>query len=313
MVDGGNYTDIGDVPPVIVASPDGTDVQLPAIIIDSETGVITVGATAPDGTVISTVFTPGVNADGSVTMPTVAEQGSSLQQAAFEAGVNFDSLNLADMFTEDLKSTEAFKYVPLKGASFVNALWLYAEMSDIDPLASAANMMHEGINGKVGDGGHAFGPWQIWAEDGRLPQFNDEKPNSPLVQAWTWSAPGIAYAHRSMATAGASGLTGHAAVDRILNYFERPQERTQNLINRNASYDVLKSKGNNVKAYLASLVGGTALPGVTDAPVAATVVPNQPATAKNAWSEMMSAIQDNWYGTGVDAIRLAGTFNDALR
>lgn len=312
-VDSGNFTDIGDVPPLIVTAPGGTDVQLPAVIIDSETGVVTVGITADNGQVVSSVFQQGVNSDGSITMPTVVEQGSALAQAAAESGIDLDSFNLADMYTADLHTVEAFKYTPLKGNAFVEALWLYAGMSDIDPLASAANAMNEGLGGGIGDGGFAFGPWQIHATDGRLPQFNGEGANSSLVQAWAWSAPGIAYAHRSMAAAGAGGLTGHDAVDRILFHFEMPANAASKQQAREASYDVLKSKGSNAKAYLASLVGGPKLPGVTDSPVAATITAKQPATAKNAWSGMMGAIQDDWYGLGVEAIKLSGTFHDAFK
>lgn len=312
-VDSGNFVDIGDVPPVIVAAPDGTDVQLPAVIIDQTTGDVTVGVKAPDGTEISAVFSQGVNADGSVTMPTVGEQGSAILQQAIAQGINIDDLSLADMYVAPDRSSQIGGWKPLKGMAFVDALWLYAGENNIDPLASAANAMNEGIGGTIGDSGSAYGPWQIHATDGRLARFSGRAANDPEVQAWAWSANGIDYAHQSMAKAGASGLRGHAAVDRILNYFEQPAERVQNLIRRNASYDILAANSGNVKAYLASLVGGPKLPGMTDASVAATISEKTPAGLRNSWSDLMTSLTGHWGGKAYAAIVRSGTFTDQFR
>lgn len=313
MIDSGNWADIGDIPPVIVSGPSGTDIQLPAVLIDSSTGDVTVGLTTSDGTVISSTFNQGVNPDGGITMPTPHEQGAALLDAAATMGIASDQVPLADMYQPPMRSLQGSAHPPLKGLAFVNALWLYAGQSGIDPLASAAHMMNEGISGKIGDDGQAYGPWQDWLTfyPGR-PKYGMGK-NNPEVQAWAWSVDGIAYVHREMAAGGARGLTGHNAVEVILNGFEKPTERVQNLKNRNASYDVLKSKGSGVKTYLASLIGGPILPGVTSSGVAAVVSSNQAATAKNSWDEMMSAIQNHWAGNSLSAIIKSGTYNDVFR
>lgn len=91
----------------------------------------------------------------------------------------------------------------------------YAPRYGLDPRAAAAVAMNEsgGRFGAVGDNGTSYGPWQLHV-GGALP--------SGKGAAWANSLPGILYALRTMANAGARGLHGQAAVAAIARDFERP-------------------------------------------------------------------------------------------
>lgn len=147
----------------------------------------------------------------------------------------------------------------LRGDAFVASVRKHSADYDLDPLAVIANAMAEGLGGGIGDSGHAFGPWQIWAEDGRLPQFSGQPLYSPLVQAWAWTDNGIDYALRSMRAGGASGLTGHAAVSKIVYGFEMPADKPGAVRIRNANYDQLRGWGNSVWSHVAGMANGPSL------------------------------------------------------
>lgn len=176
-------------------------------------------------------------------------------------------------------------YTPLTGAAFVTQMYASADLYDVDPLGAFANAMDEGIHGAIGDSGNAFGPWQAWFCDGRLPQFGKADVGSDTVNAYAWSAEGIQEAFKEMADDHANHVHGKASVKLIMDNFERPTEKVQNLIDRNAYYDVLVGKGSGVKAYMASLADGPKGP-LAPPDLPGIVSPDDAPRPKNAWGDL---------------------------
>jgi len=87
----------------------------------------------------------------------------------------------------------------------------------MDPNAVFAIAGHEGLSGGVGDGGHAFGPFQMNDAGGVLTNAPANQHNN----AWAWSHQGINTALSEMAKV-AAGLHGRAAVTAIATKYERP-------------------------------------------------------------------------------------------
>jgi cell wall-associated NlpC family hydrolase len=90
---------------------------------------------------------------------------------------------------------------------------------NLDPAAVLAIIHHEGGSGRVGDGGHAFGPFQENDAGGVL----TNAPAYQHSQAYTWSNAGIMQALRQIATV-AGGLRGKSAVTAIATRYERPAD-----------------------------------------------------------------------------------------
>lgn len=90
----------------------------------------------------------------------------------------------------------------------------------LDPAAVLAIAGHEGLGGGIGDGGHAFGPFQEnnagGVLTGRFPGLTPQQLN-----AWAWSPQGINDALTRIASV-ARGLKGNAAITAIASKFERP-------------------------------------------------------------------------------------------
>lgn len=182
----------------------------------------------------------------------------------------------------------------LSGLGAVDELFRLAGLHNIDPLAAAANALHEGAGGGIGDSGTAYGPWQIHATDGRIPAFTGMAKSSPAVQAWAWSADGFAYAFRSMVEGGASGLTRHPAVHAIVYGFERPADEAGAYAIRSATYDDLASYSGDIRALLApkfvgvgSTISGTGLPGPASAAITRPAQP-RPAGVGTAWDDLLT-------------------------
>jgi len=89
----------------------------------------------------------------------------------------------------------------------------------LDPKAVLAIAQHEGLSGRIGDGGHAFGPFQLNNAGGVL----TNQPAGHQNNDWAWSNQGIIWALKRMATV-AGGLTGRQAVTAIASRFERPAD-----------------------------------------------------------------------------------------
>jgi hypothetical protein len=96
-----------------------------------------------------------------------------------------------------------------------------ARQLGLDPEAVLAIAGHEGLSGRIGDGGHAFGPFQENDAGGVLTgKLGGMTPTQK--NAWAWSHQGIDSALGQIAGV-ARGLKGRAAIEAIATKFERPQ------------------------------------------------------------------------------------------
>lgn len=92
----------------------------------------------------------------------------------------------------------------------------------IDPDAANAVSSVEGASGAIGDGGHAFGPFQLNDAGGVLTgKFPGYTPAQ--INAWAWSPAGIDFALSHIASV-AGGKKGADAVSSIVTGFERPKD-----------------------------------------------------------------------------------------
>lgn len=95
-----------------------------------------------------------------------------------------------------------------------------AKARNLDLQALLAIAQHEGASGGVGDGGHAFGPFQLNNAGGVLTgKFAGQTPDQ--INQWAWSPAGIKYALDGIARV-ASGQHGAQAINSIASKFERP-------------------------------------------------------------------------------------------
>lgn len=62
-----------------------------------------------------------------------------------------------------------------------------------------------------------------------------------MADQWAWSPQGIRYALRQMQKAGASGLTGNAAIEKIIREFERPADPDSSVRNAIARYGSIQT------------------------------------------------------------------------
>lgn len=120
----------------------------------------------------------------------------------------------------------------------------------LDPRAVLAIAQHEGLSGAVGDNGTSFGPFQLH-EGGALPR------GIANPQKWAWSKQGIDYALKTMANAGARGLTGRAAISAISRNFERPADPNAEIQDAIAHYSQFGDlKGGSFAKGGGALIGG---------------------------------------------------------
>lgn len=91
----------------------------------------------------------------------------------------------------------------------------------LDPQAVMAVSKMEGLGGGIGDGGHAFGPFQLNNAGGAITGMFKGWTNEQ-IQAWAWSPAGLQFALTRIA-AVAKGQKGYAAISSIVNKFERPK------------------------------------------------------------------------------------------
>src|SRR4051812_28367269 len=104
----------------------------------------------------------------------------------------------------------------------------------LDPNAVEAVGKQEGYSGGIGDGGHAFGPFQLNNAGGVLTgQFKGQSPEQ--INKWAWSPAGINYALDRIAKV-AGGLKGQEAIASIVRRFERPANPDREVANANAAY-----------------------------------------------------------------------------
>lgn len=116
------------------------------------------------------------------------------------------------------------------------ALVHYPQLDHKAVLAVAAQ---EGLGGGIGDGGHAFGPFQLNNAGGVITgQFAGQTPEQ--INKWAWSPAGINYALGRIASV-ANGLHGQAAVSNIVSRFERPANIPREIAGATAAYGGLPS------------------------------------------------------------------------
>jgi hypothetical protein len=155
----------------------------------------------------------------------------------------------------------------------------------IDPKAALAVARMEGLSGGVGDGGHAFGPFQLNDAGGVITGRAGDHRQFAESQA------GIDFALERMAQAGARGKKGFAAIDAIVRNFERPADPDHEVAGARAAY------GQNVKVPRGAT--GTKAPGVAQAaPVAPGSAGNADAMRQAFMSMLMQ--QNASYASGGD-------------
>jgi hypothetical protein len=196
---------------------------------------------------------------------------------------------------------------PLRGGGALSSIAQHCADYGVDTLAAVANALHEGAGGGIGDQGTAYGPFQIHAEDGRLPQFVGKGANNAAVNAWAWSDNGIAYAIRSMVNGrpSAKGLTGHPAVYAIVYGFEQPLDEKGAYKIRATEYDKLVKLGSGWAQYAAPLLAGPVGGGgvdtvpITTGPAATGSVPAAPIAR---WQDLTSYLARDWPTAGIDLV-----------
>lgn len=111
------------------------------------------------------------------------------------------------------------KSLSAQQAQVENLIEQFAADNGLDPAAVKAVAMGEGGLkwGAVGDGGHAFGPFQLNNAGGVV-----TGKSAAEASAFANSPGGIQWALQKMAQGGAAGLTGEAAIRAIITKFERP-------------------------------------------------------------------------------------------
>ena len=234
-------------------------------------------------------------------------------------------------YTADLTDLEAFELLdpfserglaaynpPLKGAGALASMRAHAAADRVDVLAAIANALNEGATGGIGDDGAAYGPFQVHATDGRIPEFAGKAPYSATVNAWAWSDNGIAYAFRSMAGAAhypAAGLTGHNAVVAIVYGFERPKNEKAAAAARIKTYDDLLRRGSAVWSYvsnqLAGPEGGGGSVNPPSSPAASS--PAVPSSPIAAWQDFTSYLAREVPAAGAAVVANSYTLPDLVK
>lgn len=130
----------------------------------------------------------------------------------------------------------------------------------LDPRAVLGVATAEGgFGGAVGDGGHAYGPFQLNNAGGVITGKFPGK-NSGAAQSFANSQAGIDFALKAMAKV-AGGLKGMAAIDAIVSGFERPKNSQHDLSTASAYYfgtsGADAGTNSQAKALAAILAAGT--------------------------------------------------------
>lgn len=116
----------------------------------------------------------------------------------------------------------------------VNLIAQGARARGLDPAAVLAVASQEGLSGRIGDGGHAYGPFQLNNAGGVI-TGSHPAVNDPATQAWASSPAGINFALDRIAGV-ARGLHGAQAVNAIVTRFERPANPGKEVAGANAAY-----------------------------------------------------------------------------
>ncbi len=200
------------------------------------------------------------------------------------------AVNIEDPFALDATTATL---LPLKGAAAVSAINSSCAKYGIDPLACFANALNEGNKGGIGDSGWAYGPWQDHLTEFRGRPFYGKGQNNATVNEWAWSANGIDYSVRQMATAkpSARNLKGHAAVAAIVAGYERPTGVHAAIIARSKTYDTLAALNQGAFDYLSARmlgpVSGGAIGNVPPGGDTSTTGAKVPAGLNQSWTTLI--------------------------
>jgi hypothetical protein len=161
---------------------------------------------------------------------TLVNTGLATQEKAAE----YDHYN--GFKNTDPKNVENFK--PIGQLNNARSDWTqqiqeYAVKHNVDAHALLSVASQEGLGGGVGDGGHAFGPFQMNDAGGVL---TGKYASSAEAQKYAESPAGIEDAVKQIAGV-AGGLKGKAAIEAIVNKFERPADPTKEIAGANETYD----------------------------------------------------------------------------
>lgn len=133
-----------------------------------------------------------------------------------------------------------------------------ARYPGLDAKAVLAVASQEGLSGGIGDGGHAFGPWQLNNAGGVITgRFNGQTPGQ--INQWAWSPQGIAYALSGINRV-AHGLQGAQAVNAIVSQFERPANPGREIAGALSAYGLPAQAGAPMTSYGSPGGGGGAPP-----------------------------------------------------
>ena len=157
----------------------------------------------------------------------------------------------------------------------------------VDPQAALAVASAEGLSGGVGDGGHAFGPFQLNDAGGVI----TGRPGNH--RAFAESPEGIEWALGQIGRV-AKGLKGRAAVEAIVRRFERPAA---------PDAEITRARG-----AMGGFGGSGAPGGVSSPPLAATPTPDQGGDFRSQLA--MSLLQKggpDWLALA--AVKKAGEFD----
>jgi hypothetical protein len=114
----------------------------------------------------------------------------------------------------------------------------------LDPAAELAVARQEGLSGGIGDGGHAFGPYQLNNAGGVITGMFPGQ-SAAQINAWAWSPAGLQYALSRIGRV-AGGLSGAAAVRNIVSRFERPANVSRETANALAALGLPVPAGGTV-------------------------------------------------------------------
>jgi hypothetical protein len=168
-----------------------------------------------------------------------------------------------------------------------------ARADGLDPEAVLAIAGHEGLSGGIGDGGHAFGPFQENNAGGVLTgRFKGQTPAQ--LNAWAWSHAGINDALNRIA-AVAGGLKGNAAINAITTRFERPANPQAEIADAEAHYGHYGAGGP------VNVQGGVSVPGT---PGAGSIVAGGNSLSRQQLAQLAFASPINFGSNQVQAPNL---------
>lgn len=137
---------------------------------------------------------------------------------------------------------------------------IQAKFPNLDPKAVLAVGSMEGLSGRIGDGGHAFGFSQENNAGGVLTgRFPGATPAQ--LEAWANSPAGIDDALSRMSSV-AGGLKGQAAINAIVSRYERPANIPGEIAGASAAYGGQPSLASeSIGAPSAGALTGASMPG----------------------------------------------------